>query len=119
MPWRRIIPAAFLGPLLLWAASWDAVPYYLWTVGIFTAVAVAELYRLLLQHGYRPLWPLGGALAVLLATDAGLTEWHLASHALIVGTFATLLWLAFRPHGDGTLLDWALTPVPPLYVGGL
>ncbi|HWP30063.1 MAG TPA: CDP-archaeol synthase [Chloroflexota bacterium] len=119
MTWRRILPAVVLGPLLLWAASLPLVPAYVAVVGLCAAVGSGEVYRLLQQAGFRPLWALGILLAVVLALDAGLTGWRLAPHVLGVVTLVVLAWAAFRPEPGSGVVDWALTIAPALYVGGL
>jgi phosphatidate cytidylyltransferase len=119
MGWGRIVPAALLGPLVFWIATREAVPAYLIGVPTFAAIGAGELYRLLWQHGHRPLWPLGGLLAVAIGADAVLTEWRLFPHLVVGATFAALLWYTFRLDQRGTLLDWTLTLAPPLYTGGL
>ena len=115
----RLVPAVLLGPLLLWAASLDLVPAYLLGVGLFALVASAELYRLLLRAGHRPLWAVGPPLAVALALDAGIDGWRLFPHLLAVATLGVLAWIAFRTPRPDALVDWALTLAPALYVGGL
>ena len=117
--WGRVVPAAVLGPLVLWAATREIVPTYLVVLGVFAAVASGELYRLLLQAGHRAGWPLGAGLAVALTADAALTGWQLAPHLVVMAALGALIWTAFRAEpGDG-LGDWALTVGPALYVGGL
>ncbi len=115
---RRGLPALVLAPLLLWAAAQDVVPTYVITVGLCAAIGGAELYRLLLGAGYRPVWLLGLALTLALVLLPG-TVPSLAPHLLAVATAAALVWTAFRPEREHGLLDWALTLAPALYVGGL
>ena len=119
MSWRRLVPAAVLGPLLLWAASLEVVPAYLVAIGLCALVASGELYWLLLQAGHHPAWALGVPLAVALALDAGIDGWRLFPHLLGLATFAALGWAAFRHQRREALVDWALTLAPALYVGGL
>jgi phosphatidate cytidylyltransferase len=119
MSWRRVVPAAALGPLLLWAASLEVVPAYLVLVGLCALVASGELYRLLLRAGHKPAWVLGAPLAVTLALDAGLSGWRLFPHLLLLATAAGLVWATFRHPRRDALADWALTVAPALYVGGL
>ena len=114
----RVIPALALGSLVLWASRFEIVAAYLLVLGLFAAVAGGEVYRLLLQAGHRPGWPLGIGLAVALAADAAITGWRLAPHLVIGVGLAALLWVTFRRDRQDGLVDWALTVVPALYVGG-
>ncbi len=117
MTWRRLLPALVLGPLLFWVASLDAFPWYLLAVVPCAAWGSIELYHLLVGAGYRPLWGIGILLAVGVAADAVLTQWHLLPHLLGGASLLGLLWVTFdREHGY-TLTDWALTLPPALYVG--
>jgi phosphatidate cytidylyltransferase len=119
MSWRRLLPAAVLGPLLLWAAAQEPVPAYVLGVGVCALIGSGELYLLLARAGYRPLWPLGVPLAVGLALSTlGGASWGYP-HLLAGITFGGLVWAAFRHPRRDALLDWALTLAPALYVGGL
>src|SRR5688572_32086040 len=88
--WGRVIPAALLGPFILWAATHEVVPAYLIVLSLFAAVGSGELYRLLITAGRRPGWPLGAGLAVALTADAALTGWRLAPHVIILAALAAL-----------------------------
>jgi phosphatidate cytidylyltransferase len=115
---RRGLPALVLAPLLLWAATQAVVPTYVAAVSVFALVGAAELYRLLARAGYRPLWPLGLALTFALAVVPATAPGYLVHvQAALVG--ASLAWVAFRRVPGHGLVDWALTLVPALYVGGL
>jgi phosphatidate cytidylyltransferase len=117
--WGRLIPAALLGPFVLWAATREVVPVYLLVLSAFAAVGSGEVYRLLINAGRHPGWPVGAGLAVALAADAALTGWRLAPHVVILASLATLIWTTFRGKRADGLGDWALTIGPALYVGGL
>jgi phosphatidate cytidylyltransferase len=119
MSWRRLVPAAVLGPLLLWAAAQEVVPGYLIALGLCATVGAGELYLLLDRAGHRPLWALGIALALALAADAALTGWRLFPQLVAFACFASLVWATFGRQRPQTLTDWALTLAPPLYVGAL
>jgi phosphatidate cytidylyltransferase len=119
MSWRRLVPAAVLGPLLLWAAAQEVVPGYLVALGLCAAIGSGELYLLLAQAAHRPCWALGLPLAVALAADAALTGWRLFPQLGAFLTVASLGWATFRRKPAPTLSDWALTLTPPLYVGAL
>jgi phosphatidate cytidylyltransferase len=116
---RRVVPAAILGPLILWLAGHDPVPTYLLGLGLCVIVGGAELYRLLWRAGQRPAWPIGMALALMLVVDAGLygTRWSL--HLTVLAALAALAWVTFRPPRPDGLADWGLSIAPALYVGGL
>jgi phosphatidate cytidylyltransferase len=116
--WRRGLPALVLAPLLLWAATREVVPAYLIAVAIFALVGSAELYRLFGKAGYRPLWPLGLGLTLVLALVPATAPGFLV-HAQAAVVAISLAWVAFRREQGHGLLDWALTLVPALYVGGL
>src|SRR5438270_13655866 len=115
MSWRRLVPAAVLGPLLLWAAAQEVVPGYLIALGLWATVGAAELYLLLHRAGHRPLWALGIPLALALAADAALTGWRLFPQLVTFACFASLIWATFGRQQPQTLTDWALAVAPPLY----
>lgn len=115
----RVIPALALGSLVLWASGFEVVPTYLLVLGLFAAVAGGEVYRLLLQAGHQPGWPLGIGLAVALTADAAITGWRLAPHLVTGAGLVALLWVTFRRERQEGLVDWSLTIAPALYLGGL
>src|SRR5215212_5090602 len=119
MSWRRLVPAAVLGPGLLWAAAQDVVPGYLIALGLCATIGAGELYLLLDRAGHRPLWALGIPLALALATDAALTGWRLFPQLVTVACLVSLVWATFQRQQRQTLTDWTLTVAPPLYVGAL
>jgi phosphatidate cytidylyltransferase len=119
MSWRRLVPAAVLGPVLLWAAAQEVVPGYLIALGVCATVGAAELYLLIGRAGYRPLWGLGILLALALAADAALTGWRVFPQLVTVACIASLVWATFQRREPRTLTDWALSLAPPLYVGAL
>ncbi|MCC6174099.1 MAG: phosphatidate cytidylyltransferase [Chloroflexi bacterium] len=114
----RFLSAIVGVPILLALAIVGGVPY-LAAVAIAAILASFELYRMLGSAGYRPFTPLGIALAVgsVLAaySDDARTVPALVAAALIFG----LLWAMLRHDHAGAMLDWALTLVGALYVGGI
>src|SRR4051794_36593885 len=119
MSWRRLVPAAVLGPLLLWAAAQEVVPGYLIALGLCATVGAGELYLLLDRAGHRPLWALGILLALALVADTALTGGRLFPQLVPVACFASLVWATLGRQHPQTLTDGALTVAPPLYVGAL
>src|SRR3954452_4780371 len=119
MSWRRLVPAAVLGPLLLWAAAQEVVPGYLIALGLCATAGAGEMYLLLDRAGHRPLWALGIPLALALAADAALTSWRLFPQLVTFACFASLVWATFARPRPVTLTDWALPLAPPIYVGAL
>jgi phosphatidate cytidylyltransferase len=119
MFWRRVVPAALLGPAILWLAARDPVPAYLLGVGLCVLVGGAELYRLLWRAGHRPAWPIGLVLALMLVVDSGLTGPRWSLHLIVLATLTALAWVVFRAPVADSLSNWALTIIPALYVGGL
>lgn len=83
-------------------------------------VAAWEAYHMLRSRGHRPALLLGLATCGLLAIapNAGQASvWFRAT--ILVGTMVAGLWFLFAPTSYDAFLDWALTVVVAVYVGGL
>jgi len=123
---QRVASIVVLAPLVLLVVYLGGV-WYLALVAIASLVGNAELYSLLRRASYSPLWPFGVALSLAFLADAGMPMVMGASSlagqvAYPVLALSLLLSLAYLVllHGHGrSLVDWALTWVPPLYVGFL
>lgn len=121
----RVASALVLAPLLLLVVAVGG----LWYVGaVMAAVLLAswELYRLLQRAGYAPLWPFGLFLGLAFVLDAAAPLLPLDSApgriifpALALSLTLSLIYLVARQRVQGSLADWAVTWVPPLYVGFL
>ncbi len=113
---QRVVSAIVLAPLLLLAVAAGG-PWFLTAAFAISALAFWELHSLLRRAGFSPLWPLG---AILTAAFL-LTGWtHTAAttlHVVALCVALSLIFLLVRQKSEGNLLDWALTWLPPLYVG--
>ena len=82
-------------------------------------VGSAELFGLLRAAGYRPLAPLGVAVAAGFVLDAAFPTLGVLQAVLAGAAVAAVTWLMRRDDWSGAVVDWALTFLPALYVGGL
>jgi phosphatidate cytidylyltransferase len=92
-----------------------------WYVAAVTLGAVAatfEVFSMLAGAGFRPLRPLGLALAAAIVLDALATDARIMPAILVLAMLAGLLQVMRRPDAVGAMVDWALTLAPAIYVGG-
>lgn len=115
---RLRIVSAFVGvPALLLLAVLGGVPYVIAVSGA-AIVASAEVFSMLGGAGFRPVVPLGLALAVGIVLSALTTDSRVMPGFLVVAVLGGLFWTMRREDADGALVDWALTIATALYVGG-
>ncbi len=115
---QRVLSAAVLVPLVMAAAALGG-PWFLGLVAIATMVATWEFYGLLRRAGYSPLWPVGLALALAFLLDPYLLPGKIAPAALALALTLSLAYLVVLQRLDLRIQDWAVSWVPPLYVGFL
>lgn len=123
---QRVVSIVVLAPLVLFIV-YLGEGWYLALVAVGSLVGNQELYSLLQRAGYKPLWPFGFVLSLAFLLDAGLpllsgTQLQMGQIAYPVLAFSLTLslgYLVFRRELGGSLVDWALTWVPPLYAGFL
>ncbi len=119
---QRVASAVVLVPLIV-AVTFAGGPWFAAMVGAATAVALWEFYTLLKRAGHAPLWPFGLVLGLAFLLDAFLQAGRLPGQigwpALALCLMLSLLYLVIRQRLDSSLTDWALTWVPPLYIGFL
>ena len=104
---------------LLCLAAWVDGAWYVGLVVAGAAVATFELFVLLQAAGHRPLAPLGVAVAAAFVLDAAFPARGILQAVLATATVASASWLMRRADWSGAIVDWALTLLPALYVGGL
>jgi phosphatidate cytidylyltransferase len=114
----RILTGVVAVPALVGVAVVGGYPALI-AVLVGAVVGAAELFLLLQAAGYRPLTPLGIILAAGLVFDAAYPSHGILSAALAIATVLAAAWLMRRPDWSGSLVDWAVTFLPALYVGGL
>lgn len=87
---------------------------------LIAVVAAWEGYQLLRSRGHKPALLFVLSMSALLATAPGSSNpllWWQAT--LVVGMFATGLWILASGAGKESFLDWTLTVLVALYAGGL
>jgi len=118
------VSVVVLAPLVLfivYLGGW----WYLGLVALASLVGNHELYALLRRAGYKPIWPFGFALSLAFLLDAGLSPVFsgqiqtglYTSPVLAFSLILSLAYLVIRNDMGINLADWAMTWVPPLYVG--
>jgi len=115
---QRVLSTIVLAPLLVAAAAFGG----LWFFAVVVAGALVgcwELFTLLRRAGFSPLWPFGMALALAFLLDAYLQPGVIAPAALAILLIASLSYMVLWQRLDASLSDWAVTWVPPLYIGFL
>jgi phosphatidate cytidylyltransferase len=115
---QRVLSAIVLAPFLVAATAFGG--------GWFLAMVVAgamvgswELFSLLRRSGFSPLWPIGMALSLAFLLDAYLQASIIGPAALAIALIGSLCYLVVRQQLETSLVDWAVTWVPPLYIGFL
>ncbi len=115
---QRVLSAVVLAPLVV-ALTIAGGPWFAGMILVATAVALWEFYRLLKLAGHQTLWPFGFALGLAFPLDAYLLPGQIAPSVLALSLILSLLYLVLRQRLEESLVGWALTWVPPLYVGFL
>ncbi len=110
--------SAFVGvPILLALAVVGGWPYVLVVAGA-AVVGMFEITAMLTGAGFRPVVPVGIALAVTIVLDALASDVRVMPAILVLAVVGGLFWMMRRPDTSGALVDWALTVAPAIYVGG-
>ena len=115
---QRVLSAIVLAPLLLLAVAAGGIWFLVAAVAI-SLVANWELYSLLRRAGFSPLWPFGVVTSVAFVVNGYLQLGEAATHIFALSLAISLMYVLFRDKLSGSLLDWALTWLPPLYAGFL
>jgi phosphatidate cytidylyltransferase len=113
----RFLSAFFGVPVLLGvtiAGGW----WYVAAVVVGVVLASFEIFSMLLGAGFRPLRPLGLALAIGIVLAALTPDARIMAAIVVVAMLVGLGQMMLRPEQDGTLVDWALTLAGATYVGG-
>ena len=113
---QRVFSAIVLAPLLIWAVASPGYWFLAAAVGI-SVLANWEFYTLLRRAGFAPLWPFGIVLSVAFILGGYLQAGQASAHVFAVCLTISLIYLLVREKLDGSLLDWAVTWLPPLYSG--
>lgn len=82
-------------------------------------IAAWEAYRMLRGRGHKPALPLGLAMTGILALAPGLSnplEWWRG--VVLLGAMTAALWFLLSERTQQAFLDWTLTIVVAVYVGG-
>lgn len=110
--------SAFVGvPILLALAIFGGWPYVVVVAGA-AVIGMFEINAMLTGAGFRPIVPLGIALAVTIVLDALATDVRVMPVILVVAVVVGLSWMMRRSDTSGALVDWALSIAPAIYVGG-
>lgn len=114
----RVVSAVVGVPIMLGLTLAGGIPFVL-LVLFGAVVGVIEIHGMLVGAGYRPILPLGIALAggLVLTTPADLP--HGVPALLALAAVLGLVWMFGRVDEPGALADWALSLAPAAYVGGL
>lgn len=115
---QRVLSAIVLAPILVAATALGG----LWFLALVVAGAVMgcwELFTLLRRAGFSPLWPFGMALTLAFLLDGYVQPGGIAPAALAILLIASLTYMVLWQRLDASIGDWAVTWVPPLYVGVL
>ena len=117
---RRILSGVVAVPALI-VLVWAGGGWYLGAVLVGAAVATFELFGMLHAAGHRPLAPVGVAVSVGFILDAAFPSPSVGvlQAVLAVAIVVSASWLMRRTDWSGAVLDWSLTFLPALYVGGL
>ena len=114
---QRFLSALFGAPVLL-GVTVAGGGWYVAAVLVGTVLASLELFSMLLGAGFRPLRPLGVALAIGIVLAALTPDGRIMPVLLAVALLGGLGQLMLREEQDGALVDWALTLAAAIYVGG-
>jgi phosphatidate cytidylyltransferase len=110
--------SAFVGvPILLALAIVGGWPYVLVVAGA-AVVGMFEMASMLTEAGFRPMVPIGVALAVALVLDALSSDARVMPAILVLAAIGGLFWMMRRQDANGALVDWSLSIAPAIYVGG-
>lgn len=123
---QRVVSIVVLAPLVLFVVYLGG-GWYLALVAAGSLIGIKEFYSLLQREGHRPLWLFGFVLTLAFILDASLpllpfTQFQpgqVAFPSLAFSIILSLGYLVLRRELGGSLVDWGLTWVPPLYAGFL
>lgn len=110
--------SAFFGVPVLLGVTVAGGGWYVAAVVVGAILASLEVFSMLAGAGFRPLRPLGVALAVGIVLAALTPDVRVMTAILVVVMLVGLGQMMLREDQDGALVDWALTLAPAVYVGG-
>jgi len=113
----RVLIAALLIPTII-VITWIGGIVFALVVGVAALLATWEFFRLMEKGGFRPLWPMGLVLTLLLILNAFLPHLRLLPLALSAWLIITTTWQLFR-RTPYPVVDWALTLTGGFYIGWL
>ncbi len=113
---QRVLSAIVLVPLIL-VVVWVGGLWFLAVAMAVSLLATWEFYSLLRRAGFTPLWPFGVVLTPVFVLDGFLQDTRASTYTLAISLALSLLYLLARQKLDGSLLDWSVTWLPPLYAG--
>jgi len=111
----RVLVAALLVPSII-LITWIGGCVFALVVGAAALLATWEFFQLMEKGGFKPLWPMGLALTLLLVLNAFLPNLRLLYPALTAWLIITTVWQLFR-RTSSPVVDWALTLIGGLYIG--
>ncbi len=114
----RILTAVVAVPILIFLV-YEGGGWSLAGVLVGAVLGSIELFGLLHAAGYRPLTPVGMVVAIGFVLDTAFPFAGLLQACIAIAGVSAAIWLMRRPDGTGAVVDWALTFLPALYVGGL
>ena len=110
--------SASLGVPVLLGVTIAGGGWYAAAVVIGAVLGSLEVFTMLAEAGFRPLRPLGVALAAAIVLAALTTDGRVMAAIVVVAMLVGLGQMMLRAEQDGSLVDWALTLAPAIYVGG-
>jgi phosphatidate cytidylyltransferase len=94
-------------------------PFFLAVMALATLVAMIEFLGMLRHAGYRPSYPLGLGLVVFFLADGFAPQLGLLHPAIFIGVLFVLIAILWQSEQSNFLVNWALTVVGAIYIGGL
>lgn len=115
---RLRVLSAFFGVPVLLGVTIAGGGWYALAVVVGAILCSLEMFAMLGGADFRPVRPLGVALAVAIVLAALASDARVLPAILVGGMLLGLLHMMLRQDHAGALVDWSLTLAPALYVGG-
>lgn len=114
----RWLTASISIPVVL-AAAWFGGWWVFLLVTLVVVMGTYELHAMMLHSGHHPIIPISLALSVLFLLAAMFPQKQLVllESGVGVALLVSFVWLFFRKHLDGAMVDWALTLAIAVYLG--
>jgi phosphatidate cytidylyltransferase len=115
---QRFLSALVLIPIAV-GATYAGGLWFFALITLIVSMAGYEFFQLMKTGGYKPSLFWGLVLIWLLLADARYPAWQLARPALTGVMVLSLSWQLFKKDTSTPTVDWALTIVGALYLGGM